>query len=155
MSALKTKHKLFCVWKCRVGIEKSIWCYKSSTEKAETNQCWHILVFRIFLSVSWMICVCCFWFVPAVKPDPPERVTATPIRFNVRRLEVSWHSPATWPDIDNFPLKYFLRYRPLIREQWQHVSDAAVCVLIGRRTRWRNDQRWLRDKLTSTTAKTS
>uniref|UniRef100_A0A3Q1H5U8 Ciliary neurotrophic factor receptor n=1 Tax=Acanthochromis polyacanthus TaxID=80966 RepID=A0A3Q1H5U8_9TELE len=57
-----------------------------------------------------------------VKPDPPERVTATPIRLNARRLEVSWHSPATWPDIDNFPLKYFLRYRPLIREQWQHVE---------------------------------
>ncbi|KAK9532783.1 hypothetical protein VZT92_010151 [Zoarces viviparus] len=57
-----------------------------------------------------------------VKPDPPERVTATPIRFNARRLEVSWHSPATWPDIDNFPLKYFLRYRPLIKEQWQHVE---------------------------------
>ncbi|KAG8010830.1 Ciliary neurotrophic factor receptor subunit alpha, partial [Nibea albiflora] len=57
-----------------------------------------------------------------IKPDPPERVTATPIRFNARRLEVSWHSPSTWPDIDNFPLKYFLRYRPLIREQWQHVE---------------------------------
>nr|XP_054600175.1 ciliary neurotrophic factor receptor subunit alpha isoform X2 [Nothobranchius furzeri]XP_054600176.1 ciliary neurotrophic factor receptor subunit alpha isoform X2 [Nothobranchius furzeri] len=57
-----------------------------------------------------------------VKPDPPERVTATPIRFNPRRLEVSWQSPATWPEIDSFPLKYFLRYRPLIREQWQHVE---------------------------------
>lgn len=57
-----------------------------------------------------------------VKPDPPERVTATPMRFNARRLEVSWHSPSTWPDIDNFPLKYFLRYRPLIREQWQHME---------------------------------
>ncbi|XP_017266196.1 ciliary neurotrophic factor receptor subunit alpha isoform X1 [Kryptolebias marmoratus] len=57
-----------------------------------------------------------------VKPDPPERVTATPIRFNPRRLEVSWQSPATWPDIDSFPLKYFLRYRPLIRDQWQHVE---------------------------------
>lgn len=59
-----------------------------------------------------------------VKPDPPERVTATPIHSNPRRLEVSWQSPATWPDIDSFPLKYFLRYRPLIREQWQHVSTA-------------------------------
>ncbi|XP_029023941.1 ciliary neurotrophic factor receptor subunit alpha isoform X1 [Betta splendens] len=57
-----------------------------------------------------------------VKPDPPERVTATPIRDNPRRLEVTWHNPSTWPDIDNFPLKYFLRYRPLIREQWQHVE---------------------------------
>lgn len=64
--------------------------------------------------------------VSAVKPDPPERVTATPMRFNARRLEVSWHSPSTWPDIDNFPLKYFLRYRPLIREQWQHVSTATL-----------------------------
>ncbi|KAF6714895.1 Ciliary neurotrophic factor receptor subunit alpha [Oryzias melastigma] len=57
-----------------------------------------------------------------VKPDPPERVTAKPIRFNPRRLEVSWHSPSTWPDIESFPLKYFLRYRPVIREQWQHVE---------------------------------
>ncbi|KAK2888474.1 hypothetical protein Q8A73_019922 [Channa argus] len=57
-----------------------------------------------------------------VKPDPPERVTATPIRDNPRRLEVTWYSPSTWPDIDSFPLKYFLRYRPLIREQWQHVE---------------------------------
>lgn len=55
-------------------------------------------------------------------------MTATPIRYNARRLEVSWQSPATWPDIDNFPLKYFLRYRPLIREQWQHVSTACMCV---------------------------
>ena len=67
---------------------------------------------------------------PSVKPDPPERVTATPIRHNARRLEVSWQSPATWPDIDNFPLKYFLRYRPLIREQWQHVSSSVVCVCV-------------------------
>lgn len=67
-----------------------------------------------------------FFFVHTltVKPDPPERVTATPIHSNPRRLEVSWQSPATWPDIDSFPLKYFLRYRPLIREQWQHVSTA-------------------------------
>lgn len=68
----------------------------------------------------------CFFSNPAVKPDPPERVTATPVRLNARRLEVSWHSPSTWPDIDNFPLKYFLRYRPLIREQWQHVSSSQA-----------------------------
>ncbi|XP_072570408.1 ciliary neurotrophic factor receptor subunit alpha isoform X1 [Paramormyrops kingsleyae] len=57
-----------------------------------------------------------------VKPDPPEKVVATPIPNNVRRLEVTWSSPSTWPDVENFPLKYFLRYRPLIREQWQHVE---------------------------------
>lgn len=57
-----------------------------------------------------------------VKPDPPERVVATPVRNNPRRLEVSWNSPSTWPDINSFPLKYFLRYRPLIRDHWQHVE---------------------------------
>ncbi|CAL9683603.1 unnamed protein product [Knipowitschia caucasica] len=63
-----------------------------------------------------------------VKPDPPERVVATPVRNNPRRLEVSWNSPSTWPEINSFPLKYFLRYRPLIREQWQHVelSDSTT-----------------------------
>lgn len=57
-----------------------------------------------------------------VKPDPPERVVATPIPTNLKRLEVTWSSPSTWPDVDSFPLKYFLRYRPLIRDQWQHVE---------------------------------
>ncbi|XP_035247707.1 ciliary neurotrophic factor receptor subunit alpha-like isoform X1 [Anguilla anguilla] len=63
-----------------------------------------------------------------VKPDPPEKVVATPVPKNVRRLEVTWNSPSTWPDVENFPLKYFLRYRPLIREQWQHVelSDSTA-----------------------------
>ncbi|XP_046716301.1 ciliary neurotrophic factor receptor subunit alpha [Silurus meridionalis] len=57
-----------------------------------------------------------------VKPDPPEKVVARPIPNNARRLEVTWSSPSTWPDIESFPLKYFLRYRPLIRDQWQHVE---------------------------------
>ncbi|KPP64854.1 ciliary neurotrophic factor receptor alpha precursor (CNTFR alpha)-like, partial [Scleropages formosus] len=61
-----------------------------------------------------------------VKPDPPEKVVATPIPKNARRLEVTWNSPSTWPDVENFPLKYFLRYRPLIREQWQHTLIAFV-----------------------------
>uniref|UniRef100_A0A673MFC2 Ciliary neurotrophic factor receptor n=1 Tax=Sinocyclocheilus rhinocerous TaxID=307959 RepID=A0A673MFC2_9TELE len=57
-----------------------------------------------------------------VKPDPPEKVVAKPVANNARRLEVTWNSPSTWPDVETFPLKYFLRYRPLIRDQWQHVS---------------------------------
>ncbi|XP_076875715.1 ciliary neurotrophic factor receptor subunit alpha [Brachyhypopomus gauderio] len=63
-----------------------------------------------------------------VKPDPPEKVMVRPIPNYVRRLEVTWNSPSTWPDIDSFPLKYFLRYRPLIRDQWQHVelSDSTA-----------------------------
>ncbi len=62
-------------------------------------------------------------FGPTVKPDPPEKVVAKPVANNARRLEVTWNSPSTWPDVDTFPLKYFLRYRPLIRDQWQHVSS--------------------------------
>ncbi|TTD77402.1 Ciliary neurotrophic factor receptor subunit alpha [Bagarius yarrelli] len=67
-----------------------------------------------------------------VKPDPPERVVAKPIPNNSRRLEVTWNSPSTWPDIESFPLKYFLRYRPLIRDQWQHVelSDSTAHTII-------------------------
>lgn len=57
-----------------------------------------------------------------VKPDPPEKLVANPVPNNVRRLEVTWNNPSTWPDAENFPLKYFLRYRPLILDQWQHVE---------------------------------
>ena len=65
-----------------------------------------------------------------MKPDPPERVVATPIPSNVRRLEVSWTSPSSWPEVDSFPLKYFLRYRPLIKDQWQHVSGSVLIPLL-------------------------
>lgn len=58
-----------------------------------------------------------------VKPDPPENVVAKPVPNNPRRLEVSWQNPSSWPDPESFPLKFFLRYRPLILDQWQHVSD--------------------------------
>ncbi|XP_057176522.1 ciliary neurotrophic factor receptor subunit alpha [Triplophysa rosa] len=66
-----------------------------------------------------------------VKPDPPERVVAKPVANNARRLEVTWNSPSSWPDVENFPLKYFLRYRPLIRDQWQHVelSDSTSHII--------------------------
>ncbi|XP_073412808.1 ciliary neurotrophic factor receptor subunit alpha isoform X2 [Dendrobates tinctorius] len=57
-----------------------------------------------------------------VKPDPPENVLAKPVHKNPRRLEVTWQTPSTWPDPDSFPLKFFLRYRPLILDQWQHVE---------------------------------
>ncbi|XDV53794.1 hypothetical protein PO909_022215 [Leuciscus waleckii] len=67
-----------------------------------------------------------------VKPDPPEKVVAKPIANNARRLEVTWNSPTTWPDVETFPLKYFLRYRPLIRDQWQHVSvDHHCCSFLS------------------------
>ncbi|XP_069820987.1 ciliary neurotrophic factor receptor subunit alpha isoform X2 [Dendropsophus ebraccatus] len=57
-----------------------------------------------------------------VKPDPPENVLAKPVHKNPRRLEVTWQIPSTWPDPESFPLKFFLRYRPLILDQWQHVE---------------------------------
>uniref|UniRef100_A0A5F9DRS1 Ciliary neurotrophic factor receptor subunit alpha n=1 Tax=Oryctolagus cuniculus TaxID=9986 RepID=A0A5F9DRS1_RABIT len=57
-----------------------------------------------------------------LKPDPPENVVARPVPSNPRRLEVTWQTPSTWPDPESFPLKFFLRYRPLILDQWQHVE---------------------------------
>ncbi|CAJ0940901.1 unnamed protein product [Ranitomeya imitator] len=64
-----------------------------------------------------------------VKPDPPENVLAKPVHKNPRRLEVTWQTPSTWPDPESFPLKFFLRYRPLILDQWQHVSTKLhVCI---------------------------
>lgn len=51
-------------------------------------------------------------------------MVAKPVPNNPRRLEVSWQNPSSWPDPESFPLKFFLRYRPLILDQWQHVSDA-------------------------------
>ncbi|XP_063067169.1 ciliary neurotrophic factor receptor subunit alpha, partial [Engraulis encrasicolus] len=60
--------------------------------------------------------------IAIVKPDPPEKVEVKPIPNRVKRLEVTWNHPSTWPDVENFPLKYFLRYRPLIRDDWQHVE---------------------------------
>ena len=84
--------------------------------------------------------MCCLSSLPAVKPDPPEKVVATPIPNNVRRLEVTWNSPSTWPDVESFPLKYFLRYRPLIRDQWQHVSYRYKC---NTHTHSTHTQKWL------------
>uniref|UniRef100_A0A670JBZ5 Ciliary neurotrophic factor receptor subunit alpha n=1 Tax=Podarcis muralis TaxID=64176 RepID=A0A670JBZ5_PODMU len=66
-----------------------------------------------------------------VKPDPPENVVAKPIPNNARRLLVTWQYPSSWPDPDSFPLKFFLRYRPLIIDQWQHVelSDGTTHII--------------------------
>lgn len=73
-----------------------------------------------------------------MKPDPPENVVARPVPSNPRRLEVTWQTPSTWPDPDSFPLKFFLRYRPLILDQWQHVSALSypaqalsICIPTG------------------------
>lgn len=71
-----------------------------------------------------------------VKPDPPESVVAKPVPNNPRRLEVSWQNPSSWPDPESFPLKFFLRYRPLILDQWQHVSDAELSGTGGNRGSW-------------------
>uniref|UniRef100_A0AAZ3NW48 Ig-like domain-containing protein n=1 Tax=Oncorhynchus tshawytscha TaxID=74940 RepID=A0AAZ3NW48_ONCTS len=79
------------------------------------NRC-HVLFPEVFSSYPYRVNVTAvnalgkasttitFEEINIVKPDPPERVVATPIPSNVRRLE------------------YFLRYRPLIRDQWQHVE---------------------------------
>ena len=71
-----------------------------------------------------------------VKPDPPESVVAKPVPNNPRRLEVSWQNPSSWPDPESFPLKFFLRYRPLILDQWQHVSDVELVESGGSGESW-------------------
>nr|XP_009685409.1 PREDICTED: ciliary neurotrophic factor receptor subunit alpha isoform X3 [Struthio camelus australis] len=75
-------------------------CYEGSS--------WH-LKYQTYLRVG-------------IKPDPPENVVAKPVPNNPRRLEVAWQNPSSWPDPESFPLKFFLRYRPLILDQWQHVE---------------------------------
>lgn len=57
---------------------------------------------------------------------------AKPVPYSPRRLEVRWNNPSSWPDPESFPLKFFLRYRPLILDQWQHVSDVSIPFPRGR-----------------------
>lgn len=44
---------------------------------------------------------------------------------------MTWQNPSSWPDPESFPLKFFLRYRPLIIDQWQHVelSDGTSHII--------------------------
>ncbi|XP_038600329.1 ciliary neurotrophic factor receptor subunit alpha isoform X3 [Tachyglossus aculeatus] len=106
-----------------------------SCEKAPTpkNRC-QIRLMHLFSTIKYKVTVTVtnalghnattitFDEVTIVKPDPPENVVAKPVPSNPRRLEVTWQNPSTWPDPDSFPLKFFLRYRPLILDQWQHVE---------------------------------
>uniref|UniRef100_UPI00398F5AE0 ciliary neurotrophic factor receptor subunit alpha n=1 Tax=Pristiophorus japonicus TaxID=55135 RepID=UPI00398F5AE0 len=61
-----------------------------------------------------------------VKPDPPEIIEVNTIPDSPRRLEVKWRNPLSWPEPDSIPLKYFLRYKPVILEDWQHVEVTDV-----------------------------
>uniref|UniRef100_A0A8C6PBQ5 Ciliary neurotrophic factor receptor n=1 Tax=Nothobranchius furzeri TaxID=105023 RepID=A0A8C6PBQ5_NOTFU len=140
----------YCNWHLQMR-----WCGKDAVHK---NRC-HVRFPEVFSSYPYVVNVTVinalgkafntyvFEESNIVKPDPPERVTATPIRFNPRRLEVSWQSPATWPEIDSFPLKYFLRYRPLIREQWQHVSTTFKSICVQYRIPWMEASRVLFQEL--------
>ncbi|XP_075043184.1 ciliary neurotrophic factor receptor subunit alpha isoform X1 [Mixophyes fleayi] len=109
---------------------KQLFCEKDQFPK---NRC-HIRYSRLFSTLKYRVTVVVtnalgknstsisFDEFSIVKPDPPESVLAKPVHRNPRRLEVTWQSPSTWPDPESFPLKYFLRYRPLILDQWQHVE---------------------------------
>ncbi|XP_060685218.1 ciliary neurotrophic factor receptor subunit alpha isoform X1 [Hemiscyllium ocellatum] len=61
-----------------------------------------------------------------VKPDPPEIIEVNTIPDSPRKLEVKWRNPLTWPEPDSIPLKYFLRYKPVILDDWQHVEVTDV-----------------------------
>ncbi|XP_064903160.1 ciliary neurotrophic factor receptor subunit alpha isoform X4 [Columba livia] len=109
---------------------KEMVCEKDAFPK---NRC-HIRYLQLFSTVKYKVTLTVtnplgkssttvtFDEFAIVKPDPPESVVAKPVPNNPRRLEVSWQNPSSWPDPDSFPLKFFLRYRPLILDQWQHVE---------------------------------
>ncbi|XP_073539220.1 ciliary neurotrophic factor receptor subunit alpha isoform X1 [Phyllobates terribilis] len=107
-----------------------LYCEKDPFPK---NRC-HIKYSRLFSTLKYEVTIVAsnalgmssatisFDEFTIVKPDPPENVLAKPVHKNPRRLEVTWQTPSTWPDPESFPLKFFLRYRPLILDQWQHVE---------------------------------
>ncbi|XP_064421882.1 ciliary neurotrophic factor receptor subunit alpha isoform X2 [Latimeria chalumnae] len=109
---------------------KEIECQRDAVHK---NKC-HLKFYQMFSSLKYKVTVTAknalgkssatitFDEFSIVKPDPPEKVTAKPIPDNPRRLEVAWQTPSSWPEPDTFPLKFFLRYRPLILDKWQHVE---------------------------------
>lgn len=109
---------------------KQLFCEKDPYPK---NRC-HIKYSHLFSTLKYRVTVVVtnplgrnsttisFDEFSIVKPDPPENVVAKPVFKNPRRLEVTWQTPSSWPDPESFPLKFFLRYRPLILEQWQHVE---------------------------------
>ncbi|KAM4809051.1 ciliary neurotrophic factor receptor subunit alpha isoform 2-T2 [Rhinophrynus dorsalis] len=109
---------------------KQLFCEKEPLPK---NRC-HIKYDRLFSTLKYKVTVVVsnalgknstsisFDEFSIVKPDPPENVMAKPVPNHPRRLEVTWQIPSSWPDPDSFPLKFFLRYRPLILDQWQHVE---------------------------------
>ncbi|KAM8960965.1 ciliary neurotrophic factor receptor subunit alpha [Pelodytes ibericus] len=114
---------------------QQLFCERDTAPK---NRC-HIKYSRLFSTLKYRVTVVVtnalgknstsisFDEFSIVKPDPPENVLAKPVHKNPRRLEVTWQIPSSWPDPESFPLKFFLRYRPLIIDQWQHVelSDAT------------------------------
>ncbi|XP_059845557.1 ciliary neurotrophic factor receptor subunit alpha-like [Hypanus sabinus] len=64
--------------------------------------------------------------ISIVKPDPPEIIEVNTIPDSPSRLEVKWRNPLSWPEPDTMPLKYFLRYKPVILDDWQHVEVTDV-----------------------------
>ncbi|KAK2498003.1 hypothetical protein MC885_008277, partial [Smutsia gigantea] len=89
-------------------------------DPALKNRC-HIRYMHLFSTIKYKVSISVSNAL-GHNPDPPENVVARPVPSNPRRLEVTWQTPSTWPDPESFPLKFFLRYRPLILDQWQHVE---------------------------------
>ncbi|KAM6188207.1 ciliary neurotrophic factor receptor subunit alpha-like [Sarcoramphus papa] len=97
------------------------------------NRC-HIRYLQLFLTVKYKVTLTVtnalgknsttltFDEFAIVKPDPLESMVAKSVPNNPQRLEVVWQNPSSWPNPESFPLKFFLRYRPLILDQWQHVE---------------------------------
>lgn len=133
----------FCTWQLSpppliptefdVSVEHNMKILRAEPDPIQKNKC-HVKLPLVFSTFPYRVNVTAinplgsdynvftFEETTIVKPDPPENVVVTPIPNKLQRLEVTWSNPSTWPDVENFPLKYFLRYRPLIKDAWQHVE---------------------------------
>ncbi|XP_075698828.1 interleukin-11 receptor subunit alpha isoform X2 [Rhinoderma darwinii] len=65
-----------------------------------------------------------------VKPDPPQILSAEPIPYAPRRLQVTWAYPSTWPQEPHFQLKFRLQYRPVLHMLWSTVETANLTDII-------------------------
>ncbi|XP_048415378.1 interleukin-27 subunit beta-like [Stegostoma tigrinum] len=72
-----------------------------------------------------------------IKPDPPTKVSVSPIPNQPKKLLLQWKPPATWPDPSLFLLKYRIMYWPegSTRYQMIEINDQASYILSGLRSK--------------------
>ncbi|XP_076013683.1 interleukin-27 subunit beta [Genypterus blacodes] len=96
-----------------------------SASASSSEQLWHCHLQDLKLLTDYIINITAvypagssshltsFMMEEIVKPDPPVNVRVFPDHF--RNLTVEWSPPATWSNLDIFPLKYHIQYKWEIR----------------------------------------